>query len=964
MIIGLVLWRSKQSQYAARPGAVGIGEPSGNARARRARARSAVPTHLRGEVVTSTPPAQGLAGATVCAVEPGPLQLPIACTPTAADGTFAIIVPPGGYWLQASALGFVPGFHLAPGALTPSVVHTNDAGHVSIRLAVGGVPLRGNITDINGGIIAGARVTVRTATSGYRVAAQPAPMSIVESDQRGRFDATVPPGTVAIRVTAPGYVAREFTATAPNEQVALVLIPGSTLGGTVRDHRGQPVADAQVMLQRSHLDTDDPTAAQAIITDLEGRFVFTEILPGSYRPYAVKGGHWGEVAQPVALGLTQAITDVEITMQPGGSLTLRPQVGIGSSARPCRVADITVMAADGTHAARATPQDDGSLFVAGLMAPSYRITHASCSDGYWQASSLPIAISPDGATTSHIVQFLPGGAVRGRIMPAKGELHLSLVPAHGAAHPVAVAHDGSFAITNVPPGTYQMRVVADVGEPPTPAPQIEIRAGQTVERDITLATQAEVTVRVETPQGQPRAGVVVYGEPMASTTNEQTAARFALPPTSPAGTTLVGLPPGRYRFATTQTARKPGAATNKGSRDTAAPPPRTSAEVEIVGTEAHAVVLEIPATAQATLKGNVIDSNGQPVGDAFIYAAPSTDEGPRTETVRADDGAVALTNPDGTFEVPAEAGHTYTVHATRKNGAQSANVEASVQGPAITLQLLAGSEVRGRVVDERGKPVTMYTRRLTSQHGEVAPTDTVIHPNGEFRLAHIPAGPYTLTVDVEGFLVETPLEVKREQPTEIPPIIVPFFHHVIAKLVDARSGAPVVGMRVIGQKYVPGDRSFSSLQSSVSDARGMIYAAGIPAGELRFFVRSGNPTHARFDFHRPLPTNTAKLIDLGTIPVAPLRVLAGQTAGDLGIEIITTDAGATLGAVTDAEALRAGLRPGAQIATVDGVDVRGWRGYLAAALATVPAGSTVRFELTTGQAATVTARPVATPSQP
>jgi hypothetical protein len=110
------------------------------------------------------------------------------------------------------------------------------------------------------------------------------------------------------------------TRAAAREQLADQQVAGS-IGGTVVDPTGTPVAGAQVRLS-----LEDASVSQEVVSDGDGQFSFVGIVPGPFQLAATSTGfaiqtfsgtlHSGEsyTVPPIALVVASASTEVKVTM--------------------------------------------------------------------------------------------------------------------------------------------------------------------------------------------------------------------------------------------------------------------------------------------------------------------------------------------------------------------------------------------------------------------------------------------------------------------------------------------------------------------------------------------------------------------------------------------------------------------------------------------------------------------------
>ncbi len=133
------------------------------------------------------------------------------------------------------------------------------------------------------------------------------------TDARGgvHFGGLVP-GSYIAKVRAPGYLTSEpVPVEAWDEEavpVTLVLREGLTLSGRVRDERGLPIGEAEVGV------LEEGTSVGGVLTDAQGRFTLSGLVPGRLRLRVEKLGH-----PPRDVEVVVPATNVEVMMEGSGA---------------------------------------------------------------------------------------------------------------------------------------------------------------------------------------------------------------------------------------------------------------------------------------------------------------------------------------------------------------------------------------------------------------------------------------------------------------------------------------------------------------------------------------------------------------------------------------------------------------------------------------------------------------------
>lgn len=224
----------------------------------------------------------------------------------------------GGFFVTAAQDGYFPA--------VPSPVLTAagaPAGHLEANLVLrpAETQLQGTITNTQGEVLAGAKVTVLSAASGRS--------HEVTTGANGRFSlaglAAGPADHYLVRATAAGATtAAASTAITPAGQraatVHLTIAPAAAVAGVVRNSQGEPLPGVVVELHRE----GSATPVARTTTDAGGRYRFADLMPGTR--YGVLARGEGYVTSPLApgeAGLTPLLTTIagttarrDISLQP------------------------------------------------------------------------------------------------------------------------------------------------------------------------------------------------------------------------------------------------------------------------------------------------------------------------------------------------------------------------------------------------------------------------------------------------------------------------------------------------------------------------------------------------------------------------------------------------------------------------------------------------------------------------
>jgi len=193
------------------------------------------------------------------------------------DGSFKFEdLPPGTYTLNVQS----PGYR---GTTLENV--RVDAGQITdvgtLTLLPGGV-LVGRVLDATGAPVAGAKVSVVGGVSKFSMAPGRTPRATVTTGPDGTFKFEgLRSGRVKVRVSAEGFVPTVSEEVDPNlqkEELVVTLQPSSGIQGVVIGPDRNPLSGIQVFLKGVGVNVTRGTR-----TDAQGRFVFSDIPPGTYR---------------------------------------------------------------------------------------------------------------------------------------------------------------------------------------------------------------------------------------------------------------------------------------------------------------------------------------------------------------------------------------------------------------------------------------------------------------------------------------------------------------------------------------------------------------------------------------------------------------------------------------------------------------------------------------------------------
>jgi len=341
-------------------------------------------------------------------------------TATDAAGTYTITnVPPGSYHVTASKSGYY----------SSSLAATVLSGTATVaNFSLSEIPgaITGSVTSARyGSAIVGAIVTDGTRTT--------------TTDATGKYTiANVPPGSYQVTASKSGYYSASLTVTVVSggsavANLSLSEIPG-TITGTVTSARyGSAIAGAIV--------TD---GTRTTTTDAAGKYIITNVPPGTYQVVASKSGYYSSSLTATVLSGTASVANFSLSQIPGsitGSVT--------SAKDGSAVAGATV--SDGTRAA--TTDATGQYTIGNVPPGTYQVTASK--SGYYGSSLTATVVSGGNAVANFPLSEVPG-VITGMVTSAKDGSPVAGATVTDGTRTVSTDATGAYTIGSVPPGSYQV----------------------------------------------------------------------------------------------------------------------------------------------------------------------------------------------------------------------------------------------------------------------------------------------------------------------------------------------------------------------------------------------------------------------------------------------------------------------------------------------------------------------------
>lgn len=793
-------------------------------------------------------------GATVCAITqdseaPTAIQREPACVRSGPGGQFTITgLYPVEYRVSASAPQHRPGIYVdakAPRSkrstlrLGPGQVRTG----VDIVLEHGGVLVRGVVKDLAGGPIAGAWVVV------YREGGGEPPSASAVTDDEGAFEVWCAPGDVVVRATADGYTQAERQGIAPGQTFELFLTPASTLVGTVvRADSGAPVEGAEVLARK--LGDLFKRAQGRTRSDGEGRFRIEGIEPGTYKVEAILPEAFGLAQESAHVGLAE--TSQPIVVRVHAAYSLAGRVVIGNAQGDACPSGRVVVDAAGTDASRwGSVAPDGSVQLHALFPGRYRVK-PTC-DGYVSEAESPEIEITAANVEDRVWIVQPGLAIRGHVVYADGSfatgINVYASPKMGGTDPRARRTDaydhytdatGVFELTGLLPGVYTLEARGRGLPKASPEPVVELVAGHDLD-DVRIELPAVGMLRgvVRDDRGAPQGGVSLH-------VTSETSDRSGM-----VSSAIITTDEGRFELAhlAAGVAHVSVWTRNGESLPTVGQSDDGKVHAEI---EAGAITeLELVVRARdGTIRGRVIDADGVPVLDAFIDV--EREQGGTMGSVRrrmswfSSFRAPILTDTEGRFTLERLADGTYVLWAYRQGGGEAV-LEGVVAGSDVTITLERPGVLAGTVSIEGGVPPERFTIHAQASERGITLEDAFFRTNGAWRLTNVPPGKYEVQVESNDGAAK--LEVELAPGEDETHLVLALERPVLVTgtLVDAETGEPVPGMRIVlanlaGVATVSDDVPD---RRQISDAEGRFTIERVAPGKRSLYVAQldGRSTH-------------------------------------------------------------------------------------------------------------------------
>jgi protocatechuate 3,4-dioxygenase beta subunit len=929
------------------------GGPPGSGRDRRAGASLALRRRLvdpragaRGSISgrVTDPKKSPIAGAQVCAsaysadLTTADTRLPFCATSDAAGSYRIPRLLAAQYEVGAWAPRFQPGKHEPKDKHPLQLVAGQHRSGIDIMLEPGGVEVLGRVKDIGGGTISGALVAVKW--HGTR--------SYATTDDQGAFRAWTKPGRVVVTADAEGYASAYKMGVAPGEYIEVLLTPESVLLGRVVEAGTQtPIADAQVRA------SDEGWPRQVAISDASGRFRIDRLQPGRYKPSAEIIGRIGEARESVLLGVGQTSREVLVEMH--SAFVVGGRVLVEGTGEPCH-ASVLLTDARGNSPIRSESDEEGCVRFRAALPATYKVS-IDC-DGYIGKESYPEVRVVDRDLEGLVWKVDRGGRIRGMVVDDAGSpVHHATVKAVAGNSRSRTSNEwsdadahGFFETTGLLPGTYRLSAEAEGFVECDPVETV-VASGQDVQGvRLVLGRGGAVEGAVVDEAGKPVAGaqVMARGERFS----------FSNSNSRDDGTFRIGdLAAGDYRVLALRDwneLRAPGQTDDD----------RAGEKVTVRAGQTSRVRLVVESQS-GVIRGRVLDTSGRPVVDAFVGAqrqseAAGAPDGTKRRMQRGWSFQPVMTDADGAFTVDGLSPGKYTVRAYRRGGGEAFAGGVGL-GSTVTLRIKATGAIAGRVTAPAGAP-ERFTIIVEDNETGYSRDESFFRTDGAFALRELPAGTFAVAAQGPGSRALTTVALAEGQEILDVKLELAGLATVRGRVVDARTGAPVPGIRVEVSGSLASTFSGFDFTGSehVSDAGGRFAVQKAPVGSVLLIAYPSDFKYGEYGSARvPLDTSAGETVEV-VVKLMKRRVPAQEEGGDLGFTIKEQPEAAP--EIYEVARIRpggpaqgSGLQVGDVITSVDGWDVTGASAYLYGTLSNVPEGTTLTLGLARGVQVKITA---------
>lgn len=839
---------------------------------------------------------------------------------------------------------------------------------IDLVLRSGGVEVTGTVSDISGGPVEKARVSASGGMWG-----DGDHTGSVETDAQGTFSLWTSPGQLRVSASADGYASASELGRAPGT-FELLLTPESSLSGIVVDAAtNKPIEGARVSIESTQWSWDN-MMTRPERSDAKGAFRIEGLTPGRYVVTAHSDHGYGRTEGSTMVGLGQHVDGVIVKTFPAYQIIGKVMMP-GSPPTVCTEGGVGLRDEVKNRWVSTQTEEDGTVHADGVLPGTYTV-QVYC-EGYRSKDTNAPVIVVDKDVTGLIWEVEGGAKIHGKVLTKSGAVvEDARVSAASTGGDVRAKEawgsdrskaDGSYELEALRPGGYRIEVESNVGVAPREGYKVEIKAGATIEQNLTLEDGGTITGRVVDEQGKPVGGVTVDAqgfEAMSWFGNE------GVKSDDQGAFTLDAIRPGDYRVIArrgwSDRLRKPG------TTDDA-----KQGEKVTVAAGKTATVKLVVESQSGMIRGSVVDAQGKPVSDAFISTARESDaagaQASSVENTRGwgwgDSDKPVLTSTDGAFVVKNLSPGNYTLRAYRKGGGEALAEHVAV-GTTARLQIKDTGSIEGVVKRDGALPdeITITVEDLKTRFSR---DETFFRTSGRFTIHDLPAGHFLVTASAADGNAKTELDLASGETKTGVTLTLAELVNLTGRVVDMVTKAPVPGMLVFAAPAVGGGGGISFTWGSedrdhISDSAGKFTIKRAPRGQLMIQGMAKEWKESDYSFFRVLKTITGTgTVDLGDLPVIKKRIKDGEKSGELGLHFAEQPNDTPPDKVEmkvsfidpAGPAAKTEIKVGDIITSVDGVDVTGGNAMHAWTLMHAPPGTKLTLGLARGATVVVVLAP-------